>query len=181
MPPSISSWLLLRRNDQGMAGLDIVIAQEREADEPAIHLLEERAFGPGRFARTAFRLREGNPHDRALSFIARVSTLVVGSIRLTRIHVGASPALLLGPLTVDPVFRSRGIGKMLIDASIAAAREQGHNLVLLVGDEAYYAKAGFKRASPQKILMPGPVDPARVLVLELTEGAIDAASGKVSI
>jgi predicted N-acetyltransferase YhbS len=164
-----------------MAGLDIVIAQEREADEPAIHLLEERAFGPGRFARTAFRLREGNPHDRALSFVARVSTLVVGSIRLTRIRIGASPALLLGPLTVDPAFRSKGIGRMLIDASVAAAREQGHSLVLLVGDEAYYAKVGFKRASPQKILMPGPVDPARVLVLELVEGAMEAASGKVSV
>jgi predicted N-acetyltransferase YhbS len=164
-----------------MVGVDIVIAQEREADQPAIHLLEERAFGPGRFSRTAFRLREDNPHDRALSFIARVSTLVVGSIRLTRIHIGASPALLLGPLTVDPAFRSKGIGRMLLDASIAAAREQGHRLVLLVGDAAYYAKSGFKQASPRTILMPGPVDPARLLVMELAEGAIDAASGKVSI
>jgi predicted N-acetyltransferase YhbS len=160
-----------------MPGLDIVIAPEREADTPAINLLEERAFGPGRFSRTAFRLREGNPHDRALSFIARVSTLVVGSIRLTRIHVGPHPALLLGPLTVDPAFRSRGIGKMLIDAALDAAQAQGHRLVLLVGDEAYYARSSFKRVPPGKIVMPGPVDPMRLLARELVEGALAETGG----
>ncbi len=164
-----------------MPGLDIVIAAEREADSPAINLLEERAFGPGRFSRTAFRLREGNPHDRALSFIARVSTLVVGSIRLTRIHVGAHPALLLGPLTVDPAFHSRGIGKALIDSALEAATVQGHRLVLLVGDEAYYARSGFRRVAPGKIVMPGPVDPARVLVRELVEGALDSISGTAMV
>jgi predicted N-acetyltransferase YhbS len=164
-----------------MPGLDIVIAPEREADTPAINLLEERAFGPGRFSRTAFRLREGNPHDRALSFIARVSTLVVGSIRLTRIHVGAHPALLLGPLTVDPAFHSRGIGKMLMDAALEAAQAQGHKLVLLVGDEAYYARSGFKRVPPGKIVMPGPVDPMRVLVRELVDGSLDSMSGTATV
>jgi predicted N-acetyltransferase YhbS len=164
-----------------MPGLDIVIAPEREADTPAINLLEERAFGPGRFSRTAFRLREGNPHDRALSFVARVSTLVVGSIRLTRIRVGSHTALLLGPLTVDPAFRSRGIGKLLIDAALEAAQARGHKLVLLVGDEAYYARSGFKRVAPGKIVMPGPVDPMRLLVQELVDGALDCISGMALI
>jgi predicted N-acetyltransferase YhbS len=164
-----------------MPGLDIAIAPEREADTASINLLEERAFGPGRFSRTAFRLREGNPHDRALSFIARVSTLVVGSIRLTRIHIGAHPALLLGPLTVDPAFHSRGIGKMLIDAALDAARALGHKLVLLVGDEAYYARSGFRRVPPGKIMMPGPVDPMRVLVRELVEGALAETGGQAMV
>lgn len=162
-----------------MAGLDIVIAPEREADEAAIKGLEERAFGPGRFSRTAYRLRESNTHDQALSFVARVSTLVVGSIRLTPIRIGEDPALLLGPLTVDPAFHSKGIGRMLMEASIAAAKAAGHRLVLLVGDEAYYARVGFRRADPRRIQMPGPADPARVLMLELAEGAAAAAAGRV--
>jgi predicted N-acetyltransferase YhbS len=161
-----------------MAGLDIIIATERRADEPAIAQLEERAFGPGRFARTAFRLREKNPHDPDLSFVARVSTLVVGSIRLTPIRIGATPALLLGPLTVDPAFRSKGIGRTLIETALAAATAAGHTLVLLVGDEAYYARVGFKRA-PATIIMPGPVDRMRVLVRELTENALAGAAGVV--
>jgi predicted N-acetyltransferase YhbS len=163
-----------------MPGLDIVIAPEREADTPAITLLEERAFGPGRYARTAFRLREANAHDTRLSFVARVSTLTVGSIRLTPIRIGGRPALLLGPLTVDPAFRSRGIGKRLMDQALTGATEAGHRLVLLVGDEAYYARSGFKRVPPGKIIMPGPVDPVRVLVRELAEGALQETGGVVT-
>ncbi|MGL4634598.1 MAG: GNAT family N-acetyltransferase [Beijerinckiaceae bacterium] len=163
-----------------MAGLDIVVSNERLADQPAIDLLEERAFGPGRFARTAFRLREGNPHSQELSLVARVSTLVVGSIRLTQIRIGKHPALLLGPLTVDPAFRSKGIGRMLIEQSLEAAREKGHRLVLLVGDEPYYSRVGFKRVPMGTITMPGPVDPSRVLLRELVEGAMTNVSGVVS-
>ncbi|MGL5137577.1 MAG: GNAT family N-acetyltransferase [Beijerinckiaceae bacterium] len=162
-----------------MPDLDIVITPERDADEPSIRGLEERAFGPGRFARTAFRLREASAHDPALCFVARVSTLVVGSIRLTPITVGGRPALLLGPLTVDPAFRSRGVGRSLIDASLAAARSRGHTAVLLVGDLAYYERVGFVRAKPGSIFMPGPVDPSRVLVLGLVDGALDGLAGPV--
>jgi predicted N-acetyltransferase YhbS len=162
-----------------MAGLDIIISAERPQDAPAVRHLEERAFGPGRFARSAYRLREGNPHDPALSFVARVSTLVVGSIRLSRIRVGERPALLLGPLTVDPAFRSKGLGRMLVEASIAAAKAAGHAAILLVGDEAYYGRMGFRRLQPGIVAMPGPVDPMRVLALGLADGALDGLAGAV--
>jgi predicted N-acetyltransferase YhbS len=162
-----------------MAGLDIVISPERPQDASAVLLLEERAFGPGRYTRSAYRLREGNPHDPALSFVARVSTLVVGSVRLSRIRVGAVPALLLGPLIVDPAFHSKGIGRMLIEASVSASRMTGHRAVLLVGDEPYYGRFGFKRLPPGKVAMPGPVDPMRLLALPLVEGALDGLAGDV--
>jgi predicted N-acetyltransferase YhbS len=162
-----------------MAGLDIVISSERPQDAPAVHLLEERAFGPGRYTRSAYRLREGNAHDPELSFVARVSTLVVGSVRLSRIRIGATPALLLGPLIVDPAFHGKGIGRMLIEASVAAGRMAGHRVVLLVGDEPYYGRFGFKRLPPGRAVMPGPVDPMRVLALPLVEGALDALAGDV--
>lgn len=163
-----------------MAGLDIVIAPERAEDAGAIEGLEVRAFGPGRFARTAYRLREGNPHGRDLSFVARVSTLVVGSVRLTPIRVGEASALLLGPLTVDPAFRSKGIGRMLVEAALASAKERGHRVVLLVGDEAYYGRIGFRRVPPGRVAMPGPVDPMRLLARELEDGAAADLAGRVS-
>jgi predicted N-acetyltransferase YhbS len=163
-----------------VTGLDLVIAPERAADAPAILGLEERAFGPGRFARSAYRLREGNPHAADLSFVARVSTLVVGSVRLSPIHIGTAPALLLGPLTVDPAFRARGIGGMLMNAALEAAAANGRRLMLLVGDEAYYSRAGFKLVPPGRVTMPGPVDPRRVLLRELVPGAFEGVSGRVS-
>jgi predicted N-acetyltransferase YhbS len=149
------------------------------ADEAAIEKLDERAFGPGRFARTAYRLREDVEPDLSLSFVARVGTLLVGANRMTPILVGLTPALLLGPLTVEPAFRSQGVGEALMTKSLDAARDAGHGLVLLVGDEDYYARVGFKRIPRGKITMPGPVDPDRLLYRELRDGAFAATSGKM--
>jgi predicted N-acetyltransferase YhbS len=149
------------------------------ADEAAIEKLEERAFGPGRFAKTAYRLREDSPADLTLSFVARVGTLLVGANRMTPILVGEAPALLLGPLTVEPAFRSQGVGEALMKKSLDAAGAAGHGLVLLVGDEEYYSRVGFKRVPRGKITMPGPVDPKRLLYCELREGAFAATSGRM--
>jgi predicted N-acetyltransferase YhbS len=162
-----------------MIDLALRFAPLSPADEAAIEKLDERAFGPGRFARTAFRLREGVPPDLSLSFVARVGTLLVGANRMTPILIGASPALLLGPLTVEPAFRSQGVGEMLMKKSLDAARNAGHSLVLLVGDEEYYARVGFKPAPRGKVIMPGPVDPDRLLYCELREGAFENISGKM--
>jgi predicted N-acetyltransferase YhbS len=162
-----------------MTQLPLVIRPELPGDAEPIERLHERAFGPGRFARTAFRLREGASHVPALSFTALVGTLLVGSVRLTPVMAGAAPALMLGPLTVDPAFENRGIGRALIERSLAAARAAGHRLVLLVGDEPYYARFGFRRVPEGRLAMPGPVDPARFLVLELADGALAGAMGPV--
>jgi predicted N-acetyltransferase YhbS len=103
----------------------------------------------------------------------------VGSVRLTPVRIGGRSALLLGPLTVEPAFRERGIGQALIAHALKAAAAKGERLVILVGDEMYYGKAGFKRIPPGRLVMPGPVDPDRVLVAELAPGAFDGVSGRV--
>ena len=162
-----------------MTDLSITITPESAADAAAIERLHERTFGPGRYAKTAYRIREGGPHALALSFIARIGTLLVGSVRLTRVRIGETPALLLGPLTIEPPFRDRGIGIALIERALAEARAQGHRLVLLVGDEPYYGKSGFKRIPKGRVAMPGPVDPARLLVCELADGAFDGVTGPI--
>ena len=163
-----------------MAELSLVIRPERPTDAESIERLHERAFGPGRFARTAFRLREGDGHLLDLSFTALVGTLLVGSVRMTPVVAGAGDALMLGPLTVDPAFEGRGIGTALIQRSIGAAREKGHGLVLLVGDEPYYGRFGFKRIPPRRLELPGPVNRDRFLALELVEGTLGRASGLVT-
>ncbi len=162
-----------------MTDLSLTILPETPSDALAIERLHERTFGPGRFARTAFRIREGGAHRLDLSFTARIGTLLVGSVRLTPIRVGDVKALLLGPLTVEPPFRKRGIGLALMQRALADARREGHRLVVLVGDESYYAKAGFKRIPKGQARMPGPVDPARLLVAELVDGAFAGVSGPI--
>jgi len=162
-----------------MTDISLTILPETEHDAPAIERLHERTFGPGRYAKTAYRLREQVAHSRDLSFTARIGTLLVGSVRLSPVRIGETRALLLGPLTVEPPFRERGVGQALIGHALEAARANGHRLVILVGDEPYYAKCGFKRVPPGRAIMPGPVDPDRLLVVELSSGAFEGVSGPV--
>lgn len=162
-----------------MNDLSLTIAPETVDDAAAIDRLHERTFGPGRFARTAYRIREGAQHRLDLSFIARIGTLLVGSVRLTPVRIGETPALLLGPLTVEPPFRERGIGLQLIERALKEAKSKGHRLVVLVGDEPYYGKIGFKRIPKGQVVMPGPVDPARLLIAELDEGVFAGVSGAI--
>ncbi|MDO9410956.1 MAG: N-acetyltransferase [Pseudolabrys sp.] len=162
-----------------MSEPQLTILAETLGDALAIERLHERTFGPGRYTRSAFRIREGRGHSLELSYTARIGTLLVGSIRLTPICIGETPALLLGPLTVEPPFRSRGVGSKLIARSIQEAKAKGVKLVVLVGDEPYYSKAGFKRISKGLVKMPGPVDPGRLLVNELVPGAFDGVAGLI--
>jgi predicted N-acetyltransferase YhbS len=162
-----------------MSDLSLTILPESADDALAIERLYERTFGPGRYAKTAYRIREDGVHRPELSFTARVGTLLVGSVRLTPIRIGATKALLLGPLTVEPPFRQRGIGQVLIERALTEARAKGHRLVVLVGDEPYYGKRGFKRIPKGRASMPGPVDPARLLVAELADGAFEGVSGAI--
>ena len=155
------------------------ILPETADDAQAIERLHERTFGPGRYAKSAYRLRERMPHRPELSFTARIGTLLVGSVRLSPIRIGEAQALLLGPLTVEPPFRERGIGHALIERAVAEAKAKGHRLVVLVGDEPYYGKSGFRRIPKGLARMPGPVDPARLLVCELVDGAFDGVSGPI--
>ncbi len=162
-----------------MPDIPFVLEAETPADSEAIERLNERVFGPGRFARTAYRLRETTSPDLNLSFIARVGSLLVGANSMTPIFIGDTPALLLGPLIVEPVFRSQGIGEALVSRSLEAAEAAGARLVILVGDESYYGRMGFKRAPSGRLQMPGPVDPARLLYCEIAPGAFEGVQGRV--
>src|ERR1700754_3100481 len=162
-----------------MSDLSLTVLPESPKDAQAIERLHERTFGPGRFVLSAYRLREHVDHLLELSFTARIGTLLVGSVRQLPICVGDMPALMLGPLTVEPPFRGRGVGRALLDRALADAKARGHRLVFLVGDEPYYSRVGFKAVPKGRVTMPGPVDYSRLLVAELADGAFADISGAI--
>ncbi len=170
---------LAYRNAIPMSSADVTYLPETPAHDPEIDILNDEAFGPGRFSRAAYRIREGGPHDRALSFVALMGGIVIGSVRLTSVKVGPTPALLLGPLAVRPEWKNRGVGKALMRMSLDAAKKAGHRLVVLVGDEPYYGPFGFGMVPPGSMTMPAPVDPRRMLACELVKGALSGVSGAV--
>ncbi|MBI2260972.1 MAG: N-acetyltransferase [Caulobacterales bacterium] len=134
------------------------IDAETPADAPAIEALVLAAFGPGRFAKTAERLRE-----RAAvvaGFVARDGERLLGSVRLWSIAIDGRPALFLGPIAVAADNRKAGLGAELVQACLGRAAEAGLG-VLLVGDAPYFGRFGFT-AAPE-VRLPGPVDPRRLL------------------
>ena len=153
--------------------------QEQASHDAAIDEINAEAFGPGRFARAAYRIREGGPHERDLSYVALADGEVIASVRLTRVRIGLADALLLGPLAVRPAWKNQGIGRHILKMSVEAARRAGHSLVVLVGDEPYYGPLGFRKAPLTQMKFPAPVDLSRILYQELTSGALAGAAGMV--
>ena len=146
-------------------------AHERPEDGALVQALIDRAFGPGRFAKAAERLREGSRPDLGLSLVAWADGQAVGCVRMWPIWIGARPALLLGPFAVEDVWRSRGLGGELIARACRGADAAGHELIVLVGDESYFAKFDFHPASPGQVMLPGPADPKRLLWRGLKAGS----------
>jgi len=155
------------------------VRPESASDAPLVEHLNEISFGPGRYAKAAYRLRDGVDPVSGLSFVAVDGTALLGSIRFWPVEIGMEKSLLLGPLAVQPDLRGRGIGIALMQHGIEAAREQGHASIVLVGDEPYYVRVGFARIPPGRVRFPGPVDPARVLGLSLQHNVMLTLQGEV--
>ncbi len=165
-----------------MSSLSHEILPERPGDRPNIENLLDEVFGLERRTKTSYRLREGERPVPGLSFVAvGDGAEVLGAVSFWRLCVGeaGTPALLLGPLAVQPALQGKGIGRALMHHGLDLARADGHGLVVLVGDEPYYARVGFRRLPEGRLILPGPVDPARFLYLELKPGALDHAEGLV--
>ena len=156
----------------------IRLRQARAEDQPALSSLHARVFGPGRFARTSYRIREKGRPLPELSLVAETASGLAGSVHLTPVTIGGTAgALLLGPLVVAPAFKGRQTGIRLVSESIKRARKLGFSLIILVGEPGYFARAGFAPVPSGQITLPGPADPARLLCLELAPGALANFTG----
>lgn len=161
-------------------GHDICVRVEMAADICARNALLDRAMGPKWKKKASHRLRRGRLPAGGLAFVAANGAgAVVGTVRMWSVTAGEGgrPALLLGPLAVDPSVKSAGIGAALMRHALEEARRLGHRAVLLVGDAAYYSRFGFSAEKTGSLAMPGPYERERFLALELTDGALDGASG----
>ena len=150
------------------------------ADLTALSALHARVFGPGRFTRSAYRVREGTPLISRFCRGTFRDGHLIAALRMTEVVIGGNgAALLLGPLAVAPAFAGQGFGRALIAETLETARTQGVRLVVLVGDLPYYGRFGFRPIPEGQIVLPGPVNPARLLAVELEPGALAAYRGVV--
>jgi predicted N-acetyltransferase YhbS len=158
----------------------LAVRPEIAADIPARERLLNAAFGAERFAKTSEVLRAGRLPARGLALTAMHNGELVGTVRLWSIDAGGKPALLLGPLAVADSHRSLGVGGVLMREAISRAAVLGHEAIILVGDAPYYERFGFSAALTTQLDMPGPVERARFLALELAPGALAGARGMIA-
>ena len=152
----------------------------RPEDHDQVDDLLDRTFGQDRKSKTSYRYRTGTDPLSELGLAAREGDRLVGSIQYWPVAVGErdTPALLLGPLAIDPLRQGEGIGAALVFTSLDMAAWAGHSVVLLVGDLAYYRRFGFRTAALDGLTMPGE-QPHRLLVTELTDHALAGTCGDI--
>lgn len=155
------------------------IRAERVWDVAAREALLDACFGLNREQRTCQRLRDGYAPAEGLALSAVAQSRLVGTLRLWHVSAGGVPALVLGPLAVDPMCRKHGIGAALINQALAVAQARGHGAVILLGDAPYYARFGFSALKTGELSLPGPFERERLLGLELRTGALDGAWGMI--
>jgi predicted N-acetyltransferase YhbS len=155
------------------------IRAERAADVAMREALLDASFGDNRHGRTCQRLRDGRAPATGLALSAVREGTLVGTVRLWHVSAGGRPALVLGPLAVDPACRELGIGAALMQQALAAARARGHAAVILLGDAPYYARFGFSPEKTGALSLPGPFERDRLLAIEFTDGALDGAAGMI--
>jgi predicted N-acetyltransferase YhbS len=168
------------RPKRGASMAHKLIAEKPECAAQIERVLD-RAFGPGRDAKTSERVRErGAVLEPSLTRVAMNDAReVVGVCRIWRVEAGA-PLYFLGPLAVDPGEQLAGLGLTLVRECVAACRAGGGAGIVLVGAERFFRPVGFTIVPDGKITLPGPVDAARLLWLELRPGGLDKVHGEIT-
>lgn len=160
------------------------IEPQKPNDISEIESLLDKSFGKDRHNKTAYRLRDGVSDVKTLSFVIRIDGVLKATIRFWPVLIKdkdkSYDALLLGPIAIDEEFRGKGMGIALIEHSLTQAAVFGASRVILVGDEPFYRKIGFKRSLAEGLIMPGPVDYDRLLAKELVEGSFEGIKGLIS-
>ena len=156
------------------------IRAERASDVVAREALLDACFGDNRHTRTCQRLRDGRAPAEGLALSALAQGRLVGTLRLWHVSAGGVPALVLGPLAVDPTCRELGVGAALMNRALTAAKARGHGAVVLLGDAPYYARFSFSGLKTAELSLPGPFERDRLLGLELRDGALDGAWGMIA-
>lgn len=141
------------------------LLNERAPDSPLADDLIDRAFGPGRFTKVSERVREFADFAPELSFCAWRGERLVGVVRQWRVRCGETPVVFLGPIAVEATERSGGVGAMLVQLAVDAAKAAGETAIVLVGDAPYFGRFGFSAERAKDVRLPGPVDPRRTLAV----------------
>lgn len=162
---------------------ELVIRAVDPDTDPAVAQVVKAAFASDEeYQLIADLRRDADSWVPELSLGAWVGDEPVGHVLFTRASVGDVRAVLLAPLAVVPGWQKQGVGTALARAGLAASHAAGAGVALVLGHPEYYPHFGFEPALPYGIEAPYPIEPQEAwMVAELTPGALDAATGPVTM
>ncbi len=158
----------------------IIIRPEEAEHADGVYQVEEKAFHRPAEADLCVSLRKRRAVT--LSLVALEDGEVVGHVLFSPVTIrgeaGDLPAIGLGPVAVLPEHQNQGIGSRLIRAGLEEIRQQGHTVVVLLGDPRYYSRFGFEPASRYAVRFQDPNAPAEAfMLLELRRGTLQDHGG----
>jgi putative acetyltransferase len=161
--------------------MTLIIRPEQQGDEPAIHIVHQRAFSSPGEAGLVAALRAD--HALIVSLVGVVEGAITGHIVFSTVAIqpanGKGKALALGPLAVLPEHQNKGIGKALSHAGLDACRDLGFEIVTVLGHPSYYPLFAFERASQYGITCEFTVPDEAFMVLELLPGTLSTYRGTI--
>jgi putative acetyltransferase len=160
--------------------MSIIIRPESTADEDAIRHVNRLAFDQDEEARLVDALREGG--FVRVSLVAEHEGQVVGHILFSDLPIiagdGTVAALAPAPMAVLPELQREGIGSALVQSGLAACRQQGHRIVVVLGHAHFYPRFGFLPKLAANLESPFSGSDSYMAV-ELVPGALDGVVGRV--
>jgi putative acetyltransferase len=155
------------------------VREEQPEDAPQVRKVNEAAFERSDEANLVEELRKEGAV--LLSLVAELDDEIIGHILFSRMTVeterGSVAAVSLAPMAVLPEHQRRGVGSQLIRRGIAALRERGERIVIVLGHKEYYPRFGFTADKARYLASPFP--PEAFMTLELVDGALDGIRGTV--
>jgi predicted N-acetyltransferase YhbS len=153
---------------------------EHPVHASGVERLLDAAFGPGRFAKSSERVREGSRLEYRLSRVALSGRRVVGCCRIWPIRIGETRALFLGPIAVDPSLQNGGLGARLLEETLTACKASRYRALIVVGRPSFFGRFGFERVPDGRVRLPRPTDPERLQWLALKPGGLDGVTGPLT-
>lgn len=168
--------------------MEIELRAERISDYKETESATREAFwnyyAPGCYEHYLLHIMRDSPcFVKELDFVAVVDGTIVGNVVYTKSFIEADngnkyEVLTLGPLSVLPGFRRRGIARMLIGHTRELAAQMGFRAIVLCGDPLFYSRVGFMPAEDFGIRTAGNTYLCALQVCPLYEGALDGLRGR---
>jgi len=162
----------------------LVLRSERPEDHDFVEEINRLAFNSDLEAAVLQSIRKSDDFIPELSIVSLIRDRIAGHILLIPVKIGEGQdqnlSLALVSMAVKPEFHGAGIGSALVDTAIKRARKRGYRSLTVIGQESYYSRFGFSRASRWDIYTPFQLADRFFLAMELVSGGLKGVSGVVS-